>query len=273
VDWLEGIGELQQHGQDFVMVTILTVEGSAPRDAGTKMLVSAENTYDTIGGGNLEFDAVAAARKMLVNPDSTILKKSYTLGADLTQCCGGRVEVLFETIRPAEFSVVLFGAGHVGQALASILEQLPCRLTWIDSREDIVAACGGYRRPPVVATHPELLVESQPANSYFLVMTHSHEQDYALVEAILSRPDAAFCGLIGSRSKAAKFRNRLFRKKFSEQEVARLTCPVGDTGITGKQPMEVAVSIASQLIRLRQQACTDSTIQPAAVGEVIALPD
>ena len=102
-------------------------------------------------------------------------------------------------------------------------------------------------------------------------MTHSHEQDFDLVEAILSRRDMAFCGLIGSRSKAAKFRNRLYRKQFSQHEVSRLTCPVGDNNIAGKHPMEVAVSIASQLIQLHRQA--DNAEQPVTPGKVVTLPD
>lgn len=268
MNWIDAIAHLSRHDKSFVIVTILSVQGSAPRDAESKMVVDDSHIYDTIGGGNLEYQATAKARDMLSNGSSnvpsndtpTIVRESFTLGKDLTQCCGGKVELLFEYIAARDFNVVLFGAGHVGKALVTILSELPCKVKWLDSRMDAgnafieaqTSSALGSNIDIIKLQNPDIDVENCPANAYFLVMTHSHELDMQLVEAILSRNDARFCGLIGSKSKAAKFRNRLARKQFSKIEIARLVSPIGLEQISGKRPMEVAVSVAGQLIAMRQ---------------------
>jgi xanthine dehydrogenase accessory factor len=253
--WIEAIADLSREDRSFVIVTILSVEGSAPRDAEAKMVVDDEKIYDTIGGGNLEYQATEKARKLLSAGQHAIVRESFTLGADLTQCCGGKVELLFECIPATNFNIVLFGAGHVGCALISILSELPCRVRCIDPRESFVTAIRdqvpGSNIDLVKMQNPEIDVEKCPENAYYLVMTHSHELDLQLVEAILSRNDFRFCGLIGSKSKSAKFRSRLKRKQFGKEEINRLTSPVGLENVPGKRPMEVAVSIAGQLIAMQ----------------------
>ncbi len=255
-NWIEAITELSRQDKSFVIVTILSVQGSSPRDAETKMVVEKTNVYDTIGGGNLEFQAIHQARAMLSSRQPAVVRNTVTLGKDLAQCCGGKVELLFEYIPAQACDVVLFGAGHVGQALVRILCGLDCRITWLDSRDEFIEA--GQRENSgadieiIKMRSPEIAVEACPGNAYYLVMTHSHVLDMQLVEAILSRDDVRFCGLIGSESKAAKFRNRLARKQFSKPEIARLTSPIGLAQVTGKRPMEIAVSIAGQLIALWQ---------------------
>ncbi len=269
MNWIEAIARLSREDKSFVIVTILAVQGSAPRDAESKMVVDESNIYDTIGGGNLEYQAISKARGMLSNGlsngEPTIIRESFTLGKDLTQCCGGKVELLFEYIPAKDFNVVVFGAGHVGKALVTILSELPCKVKWIDSRDEFIQAqkntALGSNIELVKMQNPDVDVEECPDNAYFLVMTHSHELDMQLIEAILSRNDARFCGLIGSKSKAAKFRSRLARKQFSKTEIARLTSPIGLKQIGGKRPMEVAVSVAGQLIALRQQFLRQTNIQ------------
>ncbi len=258
MNWIQAISELSRRDKIFVVVTVLSVEGSAPRNAATKMVVDEQQIYDTIGGGNLEFRAIDKARTMLAtSPGSRtnkILRETFTLGKDLVQCCGGKVELLFERIEAKNFNIVIFGAGHVGKALISILAELPCQIKWIDSRPEYLEIEANKTLNAnievVIMDTPESAVEDCPTDAYFLVMTHSHEMDMQLVEAILSRNDFQYCGLIGSKSKAAKFKNRLSRKQFSDYEIKRLTCPIGLEQIPGKRPMEVAVSVAGQLIRL-----------------------
>jgi xanthine dehydrogenase accessory factor len=253
--WIEAIAALSSEDKGFVIVTILSVEGSAPRDAEAKMVVDDDKIYDTIGGGNLEYQAIDRARKMLRAGRHAIVRESFTLGSDLTQCCGGKVELLFECLPATNFNIVLFGAGHVGRALITILSELPCRVTCIDPRESFITALrdqvSGSNIDLVKMQNPEIDVEKCPENAFYLIMTHSHELDVQLVEAILSRNDFRFCGLIGSKSKAAKFRSRLKRKQFRKEEINRLTSPVGMDNIPGKRPMEVAVSIAGQLIAMQ----------------------
>ena len=136
--WIEAIATLSREDRSFVIVTILAVEGSAPRDAEAKMIVDHDKIYDTIGGGNLEYQAIDRARQLLSAGQHAIVRESFTLGSDLTQCCGGKVELLFECIPATNFNIILFGAGHVGRALISILAELPCRVTCIDPRESFI---------------------------------------------------------------------------------------------------------------------------------------
>ena len=266
MNWIEAISDLSRQDQGFVIVTILAVQGSAPRQASTKMIVDEINCHDTIGGGNLEYQATARSRELLEQNREVAIRESFTLGNDLSQCCGGKVELLFECFPAKDFNVVLFGAGHVGTQLASILGGLPCRLQWIDPRPEAVnaAADSGIATNTTLAlmTNPDEAVEQCRVDSYYLVMTHSHELDMQLVEAILSRNDVRFCGLIGSKSKAAKFRSRLRRKGFSDAEISNLTCPIGLAQVQGKQPMEVAVSVAGQLIQLRTNMFCAETGSP-----------
>jgi len=260
--WIEAIATLSGEDRSFVIVTILSVEGSAPRDVEAKMIVDESNIHDTIGGGNLEYHAIEKARNLLSRGQHAIIRESFTLGSDLTQCCGGKVELLFECLPATNFNVVLFGAGHVGQALIKILSELPCRVKWIDPRESFVTDLQKQKLASnielIKMQNPDVDVDLCPRDAYYLVMTHSHELDMQLVEAILSRKDFRFCGLIGSKSKAAKFRNRLKRKQFSNDEIDRLTSPVGLENIPGKRPMEVSVSITGQLIAMEHGFRRDS---------------
>jgi len=145
--------------------------------------------------------------------------------------------------------VWLFGAGHVGQALVRVCADLPLRLTWIDSRAESFPA-----EPPVAVSilrtlSPVQSVATAPAGVSFLVLTHSHDLDYALCRTILERDNFAWLGLIGSKSKAARFRSRLARDGLGRGSIARLVCPIGIGGIRSKWPAAIAVGVAAQLLR------------------------
>jgi xanthine dehydrogenase accessory factor len=182
-------------------------------------------------------------------------ERRFALGDSLGQCCGGSVTLAFshkestEEKPESKFDVVLFGAGHVGKEVARILERLPCALTWIDPRPDVFpdAVAGNVR--VVIEEEPAWMVDEAPAGAFYLVMTHSHALDLELVERILKRGDAAFVGLIGSETKAAKFRLRLQKKNISPE---KLVCPIG-VFKAGKHPAEVAVSAVAQLLELSSQ--------------------
>lgn len=253
MNWVNTIARLSRANTGFVLVTVVETEGSAPRDAESKMVVEGGQTHDSIGGGNLEFEAIHAARELLNAGKPAIQSRVFSLGKDLTQCCGGKVTLLFECFPPCRFNIVLFGAGHVGKALAAILSELPCRVRWVDTRDDIFPRPVPANIETTAMQNAFDAVESCPKGAYYLVMTHSHEIDIELCEAILTRGDSRYCGLIGSKSKGAKFRSRLKKKGFTAEELGRLTCPIGLRSIPGKTPMEVAVSVAGQLLGLQHE--------------------
>lgn len=255
MNWIDAVAECSRQNNGFVLVTVLSSEGSSPRAKQTKMVVTPDNIYDSVGGGNLEYEAVQSARSLLDQKDAVIEKRAYNLGADLVQCCGGQVELLFEYFPACDFNIVLCGAGHVGKALISILSELPCRVVWMDTRAEELESAMNTVKPsgrvsPCHISNPYQAIESCAPGSWCLIMTHSHEIDFELCEAILGREDIKYCGLIGSKSKAASFRGRLKRKGFSSKEISRLTSPIGIPLGAGKSPMEVAVSVSAQLLQL-----------------------
>lgn len=262
LDWTEAAAAFSQRGEAYVLVTVLGVTGSAPRDTGTKMLVGATQTAGSIGGGHLEYTAINRAREMLIAGDDSQQLEEFPLGAKLGQCCGGRVTLLYECFASTATQVALFGAGHVGRALVEILAHLPVRVRWIDSRleqfPDLIPE--GIIR--VVAARPEDEVADLPPGAFVLVMTHQHPLDYAITEAVLRRGDAGFLGVIGSDTKARRFRMRLERRGFSAADLETLHCPIGLETVPGKRPMEVAVSIAAQVIARYHQPARSA--RPAA---------
>jgi xanthine dehydrogenase accessory factor len=237
----------------FIEIRVVETRGSAPREAGTRMWAGAAETRGTIGGGNLEYTALKIAREMLLSGE-THRERRFILGDTLGQCCGGNVTLAFtrrekiEFKEEGEFDVVLFGAGHVGKEVARILERLPCRLTWVDPRPDQFPSQTSAR--VVIEEEPIFAVDEAPPGAFYLVMTHSHALDLEIVARALQRTDVRFVGLIGSETKAAKFRSRLKQKGLSDQELKRLVSPIG-LFKAGKHPAEVAVSAVAQILDAR----------------------
>lgn len=251
--WIQAAAQCDQYNQPFVLVTVLLTEGSTPRDNDAKMVITTERSYDTIGGGQLEFQAIELACKLLSKNKRKSIREEFNLGKDLEQCCGGHVTLLLECFPATGFNVVVLGAGHVGKAVIDILGQLPCRVSWIDSRANCFSENLSAHIQTEQLISAEQSIENCKPDSWYLVMTHSHVLDQQLIEAILTRGDARFCGLIGSKSKAASFRGRLKRKGFSDDEVSSITSPIGLLELKGKQPMEIAVSVIAQMMILRGQ--------------------
>ena len=246
--WINALAELQQQGEPCVLVTIIEERGSTPRNAGSKMVVSRERLYDTIGGGHLEYKAQAIAREMLENRVHDTRLERFSLGASLGQCCGGATVLLFEPMGQPQAHIAVFGAGHVGRALVPLLASLPCKVRWIDSRESEFPAQIPAGVEKVVNDEVVDEVENMPAGSYFIVMTHNHQLDLELTAAILERNDFTYYGLIGSDSKRAKFEHRLRDRGFRPEIVQRMRCPMGIAEVKGKLPIEIAVSIAGEVI-------------------------
>nr|NLI50450.1 xanthine dehydrogenase accessory protein XdhC [Propionibacterium sp.] len=260
--WSEAVTHLRRGGRPGVLVTILRVRGHAPRDAGAKMVVSADGVWGTIGGGNLEHVAVEQARAMLA--DGAVVPQQFVDrlndregGKQAQQCCGGEVTVVLEPL-PALPTVAILGVGHVGLEVARLLARLEVCLVLVDSRPEMVApdrlAGVVADAPSVIARHlmaPEAILDELPAGAEVLVMTHDHAEDFAILDAALRRPALGWIGLIGSSVKWGNFRRRLGEAGFAADDIARITCPIGLPGIAGKEPAVIAVSVAADFLRRR----------------------
>ncbi len=329
-EWIDELCDLAASGERAVLVTVAGIRGSAPREIGAKMIVTASETIGTIGGGQLEYQSTRVAVGMLDDTGATL--RSFPLGSAMGQCCGGVVEILFEPLgdgipdwlrdlralhgqnvatvvatrisqsNPAKFlataegvfgtdeatvdaamlsrarevlqgprstvrnvqelfepivmpdlNIAVFGAGHVGTAVVAALANLDCNIRWIDSRRRI------FRKVPanvraIEAPEPALEVAALPANSFYLVMTHSHAMDFDICDRILRRQDARYCGLIGSQSKRRRFEKRFRQQDLSQALIDKLVCPIGVDGISGKKPAEIAVAVAAEVLKIQERA-------------------
>jgi xanthine dehydrogenase accessory factor len=263
------VGELLRRlaAAPAVRIRVAQVKGSGPREPGAWMAVFDDAVVGTIGGGHLEFEAIAHARALLAGAPAE-QRRRFALGPALGQCCGGVVALDFERLGTADrdrlraeaqrelqaqMPVALFGGGHVGRAIVQLLGTLPVRTHWIDSRDEVFPAelpanAQAEHSDPVQAAVPALA-----ARSRVLIMSFSHAEDLDIVAACLKRQrerdDLPFVGLIGSKTKWATFRHRLEARGFTAAELARITCPIGVPGIAGKEPEVIAVAVAAQLLQ------------------------
>jgi xanthine dehydrogenase accessory factor len=351
-DWLDLLASFGGYGEPAVLATVAKTEGSAPREAGAKMIVTRGRALGTIGGGHLELEATRRARALLDVPDAAVSLERFTLGPEEDQACGGAARVLFERfappyprwidalrarrdagdivvrlvtvagapavrlvtrrdagcepgpvtegglpgsirsaarglfactegpdallvgkgsdatllerVRPADFNVMLFGAGHVGAALVRVLGTLPCRVTWIDER---AAQFPGELPANVRAVRtddPAAATGSAAAGAFFLVMTHSHGLDLDICAAILARGDFRYVGLIGSDTKRRTFERRLAERGFDAATIRRLRCPIGIEGLKSKDPSIIAVAVAAELLQVREAPVTAAAVSGEA---------
>jgi xanthine dehydrogenase accessory factor len=250
--------------QAAVVVRITEARGSVPRDAGTRMLVAADQVAGTIGGGHVELKAIEQAREMLASRTIEPRSTHYALGPSLGQCCGGALTLAFEPLADEALAdwideaprshLQLYGAGHVGRAVARLLATLNVSVDWIDERE--MEFPPALREGPwpshirkVVVDAVEGEVKLAPPGAFYLVMTHNHDLDQRVTEAVLRRGDFGFLGLIGSRSKQQRFVHRLLDRGIPEATVARMVCPIGLDGVEGKEPEVIAVGVVAQLLQ------------------------
>ena len=248
-----------------IVVEVIDAQGSAPRDTGTRMLVAADDLAGTIGGGHLELKAISLAREMLARGDTTPHSVHYPLGPALGQCCGGAVTLAFTALddailaawpdAPPRFHLQLYGAGHVGRAIVQALAPLPVRIDWIDEREEefarhIVPIAGAADIRPVCVDAVEAEVALAPPGASYLVLTHEHDLDLRITEAILKRGDFRYLGLIGSKTKRQRFFHRFEQRGIAPALIDRITCPIGVPGITGKEPEVIAIAVAAQLLQM-----------------------
>lgn len=228
------------------------------------MAVFAHTIVATVGGGHLEFDAIAHARTLLQTGEGDASMR-YALGPSLGQCCGGEVVLHFEKVAvsdtaslrqrlsPALLPIALFGGGHVGRAVVQVLANLPMHVTWVDSRDEIFPTALPANVQCEYSDPVHAAVSDLQPGSRVLIMSFSHAEDLDVVAACLARQraqcDLPYVGLIGSKTKWASFRQRLEARGFSAAELAHITCPIGVPGIPGKEPEVIAVAVAAQLLQ------------------------
>lgn len=249
-----------ERNPDVIAVRLIRVHGSCPREAGAEMLVAVDACLGTIGGGQLEYMVIDAARAMLAR-EETVRDMDIPLGPEIGQCCGGRVGIALRRMTPAGRraalaeaerraarlpQVYVLGAGHVGRALARLLEQMPVRTIVVDSRAKELMFCteGVELRRSAM---PEADVARAPAASAFVVLTHDHALDFLLTAQALARGDAAYVGMIGSATKRARFR-AWCRDHCDGQPTDALVCPIGATGSHDKRPEVIAAFVAAEVM-------------------------
>ena len=324
IDWLHKLIHELDAGRSLVRVVLAEARGSTPQDFGAVMLVGPDRIMGTIGGGELEWRAIARARELLRGESVAAQIERWPLGPELGQCCGGSVRLWFERIAPADRAIFadlfgrmshgttvwlrselhppggsefrsrvetqtisggtvdrrivsdpptdenalmlierialdatpvwIFGAGHVGCALAAVLEKLPFQVTVVDGRSEWLARVSGDVHRRLAAEHPDRLAGEIPSGAAVIIMTHSHEIDYAVCRRALERSDLLWTGLIGSETKATCFRIRLARDGLADEAIARLHSPIGVAGLRSKDPQVIAVSVAAQLLQQGQAA-------------------
>lgn len=234
-------GDLPRPG---VLCTVAKVVGSGPQAPGAKMWVWAGGFSGTVGGGKFEAEVLSQARLLLDGGDA--LLREYTLCREMGQCCGGKVTVFFEPVARRR-AVHVFGAGHVARALASVLDGLDLEVVVCDHRPEWASADGFPAKTKVLRVDP-LKVASAASYGPFdaaCVMTHDHDLDFALVDALLDKP-LGYLGLIGSMHKARVFRSRLPPPRRPKWDAA-MRCPIGRK-IASKNPKAIAVSVAAELL-------------------------
>ena len=252
-------------GHAAVVVEVTQALGSAPREAATRMLVSATEAIGSVGGGHLELKAITCAREMLRTRELAPHTEHYPLGPALGQCCGGAVTLAYHALDADQlarwpvaqplFHLQLYGAGHVGRAIATLLATLDVSVDWIDEREEEFPSTTQpgtpwpehIRRTCVDAVEAE--VRLAPPGASYLVLTHNHDLDLRITEAILKRGDFAYLGLIGSKTKRQRFIHRFEQRGIGPDAIARMTCPIGVEGISGKEPELIAVAVVAQLLQ------------------------
>ena len=249
-NWVSACQYFEKRGEAYCLATLIAKAGSAPATVGAKMVVSQTHQFDTLGGGNLEHQVIEIARKGLKATDPQVSVNRFTLSEDSGQHCGGAVQIMFEYRNVQHPKVVIFGAGHVCQALCSILKELPCAITVIDTRKKWLEPLESQGIQTSLQSNPVSILPTLPVDAYLLVMTQSHELDQDIVHHALEHQGFSFIGLIGSASKKHYIEQELSKKLSDTSLLQQLTCPIGRADIPGKMPMEIAVSVSAQLMEL-----------------------
>ena len=247
-NWIELLVDFKSKNTPIALVTVTNILGSAPCRLGSKMIVkSNKEIYGTIGGGKLEFQVIEEAIRAI--QENIIKKYSYTLGPEFEQCCGGKVELIIEPMNQSP-ELYVFGAGHIGVELCSILKNTPFIIHLYDTRENWIET---------IDIDSDIKFSSVPfdlykqninwgQNCYAVIMTHDHRLDFEITALCLDS-ETKYIGLIGSKTKKSRFNSMLIKELGIKDGISAVHCPIGlDLG--GNTPKEISISVASELLKV-----------------------
>jgi xanthine dehydrogenase accessory factor len=266
--FLDTLSDLLDAGTPLVTVTIVDTQGSVPQDRGAKMIVTADGLrFGTVGGGKVETKAIAEAQRILRREGHDQTKfVAWNLNKDVGMTCGGIVKLYFEAYNVARWNIVVFGAGHIAQALISLLVHLDCHITCIDPRPEWLAKLPqSPKLTPIHSTDMPSLVKTLPDDAYVILMTMGHSTDKPILLEILRTRTFPYLGAIGSHSKAVILRRDVAEAGLPEEMQRAFRCPIG-LELGTNHPFEIAVSVVAQLIVVRDQSaqCTVLSAQAPA---------
>jgi len=253
--FFESLSELMASGAPLVVATVVDTMGSVPQDRGAKMIVTSAGLHTgTVGGGKVETKAIGEAQKMLSGEiaDKTHFVQ-WSLNKDVGMTCGGIVKLYFEAFNVARWNIVVFGAGHIAQALTSILVNLDCRITCIDPRPEWLDKLPkSPKLTPVQSTDMPSLVKTLPDDAFVVLMTMGHTTDKPILIEILRTRTFPYLGVIGSNAKAVILRRDVAEAGLPVEKAKEFFCPVG-LEIGTNHPYEIAVSIVAQMMKVRDE--------------------
>lgn len=250
-NWLDILNDFKKKQEAVALVTVTKCLGSTPCVVSSRMIVTKDKKiFGTIGGGKLEFKAIDEA--IIAIKENKIIESTYTLGPEFEQCCGGKVEFMIEPMNQSP-EVFVFGAGHIGVEIVKLLKGTPFKAHLIDSRENWF---DNLELEPHVIAHQVKLNDFKNfkdavnwnENAYVLVLTHDHTIDFEII-AMTLQEETKFLGLIGSKTKRARFNNMLIKEMGIEEGMRNVVCPIG-LEIGGDTPKEIAISVVAQLLQV-----------------------
>jgi len=251
--FFETLNELMAAETPLVSVTVVDTAGSVPQDRGAKMIVTAQGLHSgTVGGGKVETKAIAEAQRMLSGElanDTHFVQ--WNLARDAGMTCGGIVKLYFERHNAGAWNIVVFGAGHVANALVTMLVHLDCRVTVYDPRPEWIGKLpSSPKLTAVVAPDMPAIVRTLPADAYVILMTMGHTTDKPILIEILRTRLFPYLGAIGSTAKANILERDIEEAGLPPEAKEGFHCPIGlDLGTS--HPYEIAVSVIAQLIQRR----------------------
>jgi xanthine dehydrogenase accessory factor len=253
VTFFEAQNELVESGEPFVAVTVVDTLGSTPQDRGAKMLVTGSGRhFGTVGGGKIEARAIEEALTLLADQDAPKTRfHQWSLEKDIGMTCGGIVRVYFEVFNVSRWNIVIFGAGHVANALVGLLANLDCRITCIDPRNEWLERLPSS--PKLTRVRSEEMageVAAIPEGAFVVLMTMGHTTDRPILIELLRTRTLPYIGVIGSHAKAKRLRQDVLDAGLGDEAVQRYHCPVG-LELGSNHPWEIAVSVAAQMLQFR----------------------
>lgn len=256
-EYYASVSDLLINQTPFVSVILVDTAGSVPQDAGRKMLVTAEGlSFGTVGGGKVEAKAIDEAKRLLQEaPNSKNTHfVNWSLSRDVGMTCGGSVKLYFETHNVNAWNIVIFGAGHIANALISLLTKLECRVTCIDPRQEWLNKLP--ESPKLTKKFAEDMpaeVASIPADAFVALMTMGHSSDKPiLLEILKSGQKFPYLGIIGSAAKAARLYKDIEEAGLAPELRNSFYCPMG-LELGSNHPYEIAISMTAQLIQERDK--------------------